>query len=161
MGKKHKNDYFSAMRDLREEEKKIKKKLKQITIPCPHTNHKGKLSGEFIKGDLFQCKRCGQKFSFTQISSDTLSDAIRVCQNAINQIKAFSDNPQEEESLIRSLGELSYNLGEVGDLYNRVCSGPKEKKKNKHRNNDDNGFGGYGSIGFIGDKKKKKKNKFC
>ena len=164
MGKnKNKSEYFAAMKDLQAEQARIQKKLKQIEIPCSHTKSNGKLTVEFIgKHDLCKCKRCGAKFSFATISSETLNDAIKTCYNAINQIKVFSNDPDEEARVIRSLGELSYNLKEIPELYDRVVGKDgKKDKKNKNKKRDDYGANyGYGSIGFIGGDKKKKKKSF-
>lgn len=155
MGKdnKKKSD-FTPMSDLMEEKKKLEKKISRAAIPCSHTNDKGKVKVEFLgKGNLVRCKKCGAKFDFSSIQMDDLEEAARILHNAINQIKALSDDPEREQSVIRSLGEMDYNLKEMVDLYRKsVNNYGKGQKKNKNRDND---FGSYGmgSISFIGGKK--------
>lgn len=158
MGKKNKDFGTLSVSDLKDQQRKLEKKIKQITIPCPHTKSNGKLCGKFIKGDLFKCDRCGEVFSFAQVSGQTLKDAVDTCTNVLNQIKAFSQDPKEDADLIKSLGEIAYNLGEVPELYSRTMNIDRKKKKN--RNEDDDDFGGYGTLTFIGNKKKKKESKW-
>ena len=156
MGKKNYND---EMHNIIEEQRKLEKKLKMIPIKCSHTNNKGKLAGDYNNDNLFQCKKCKTKFSFTTSSLQQLREAYRLFHNAINQVKVFTDTPNEDMATIEKLGQLDYNLEEFLDLYKRVClddNGKKKKKKNK--NHDNNSYGGYGTVSFIADKKKKKKS---
>lgn len=155
MGKdnKKKSD-FTPMSDLMEEKKKIEKKISRAGIPCSHTNDKGKVKVEFLgKGNLVRCKKCGTKFDFTVIQMDDLEAAQRLIHNAINQIKALSDDPEREQSVIRSLGELDYNLKETVDLYRKSVDNFGKGKKNKKHHDSDFGSYGMGSINFIGGKK--------
>lgn len=155
MGKKDSSSFVS-MRDLVEEEKKIKRKKLKIRIPCSHTNDKGKIKVDFVKGTLAQCKKCGCVFDFERIEPEELDNAVEVVHNAINQIKALSNDPEKEASLIRELGTIDFNLSEMSDLYKRTITkygkgGNNNKKKDKDR------FGSYGasSIDFIGNGKHK------
>ena len=155
MGKKDSN--FESMRDLIEEEKKIKRKKIKLQIPCSHTNDKGKIKVEFISGTVARCTKCGCTFDFNRINPNDLDDAVRTVHNAINQIKALSNDPEKEASLIRELGTIDFNLNEMCDLYKRTINeqGKGGKKKNKHKNNDYS-FGSYGAnnINFIDGKRK-------
>lgn len=155
-----KNNDFTPMSDLMEEKKKLEKKMKKITIPCSHTNSNGKVKIDFIgKGNLVRCKKCGCKFDFSVIDSDNLRNAIRTVHNAINQVKAMTDDPEREETVIKNLGELDYNLDAMEELYSKTVYQYNKtggKKKKKHNNND---YGNYGanSIDFIGGGKRKNK----
>lgn len=159
MGKKDKEKDFSfaSMRDLIEEEKKIKRKMSKVKIPCSHTNEKGKIKVDFIKGTFARCKKCGCEFDFRTINADDLDEAVQTVHNAINQIKALSNDPEKEASLIRELGTIDFNLAEMSDLYKRTIDkygkGNKDKKKNK---NKDSSFGSYGAnnINFIDGKRR-------
>lgn len=155
MGKKH-NDLFETKKSLLEEQKKLQKKIAKIRIPCSHTSAKGKLKVEFIKGTLCECENCGTKFDFEQIDLKELEDAILVVHNAINQIKAFTNDPDNDRRIITTLGDLDYNLSEIKELYKRATKefGKGKKKKKSH----DDAFGSYGasSINFVGSGKKGK-----
>lgn len=157
MAKKH-NEGLVSMSDLAEEKKRIEKKMARISIPCSHTNSKGKARFEFIgKGNLVKCKDCGIVFDFGVIDLDDLNRAVKIVKNAINQTKVMSDNPEKEEKVIKTLGELGYNLTEMQELYKRSVHNYKKggkKKKNKKNNND---FGNYGfnGIDLLGTKKNK------
>lgn len=158
MGKKNKSDFRSMMAELRDQKAKIEKKLKMIEVPCSHTKNGGKISGEFMgKGSHdFKCHRCGAEFNFDIIDRNELEDAIRVCYNAINQIKAFSDNPDKDAKVIENLGETAYNLREIPTLYKRVVGDDKGGKKKKHKkNHNTHSNSGYGGVSFINEKKKK------
>lgn len=156
MSKKDKNNEFQSMRDLQEEQKKIEKRLRKVKIPCSHSNSNGKIKVDFIKGSLCKCKKCGTKFDFEAISFEELERAQMILHNAVNQIKAFSDDPEKERSVIQTLGEFDYNSYEIVELYKRTINAfGKGKKKNKDRHNDD--FGSYGmanAISLTGGKKK-------
>lgn len=151
-----KNSNFESLRDLMEEEKKLKRKMRKLKIPCSHTNDKGKIKVEFIKGTLARCKKCECVFDFGRIEFDELDAAVETVHNAINQIKALSNDPEKEANLIRELGSIDFNLSEMADLYKRTITkygkGTNNKKKNK-----DSSFGSYGAsnINFIDGKKNK------
>lgn len=157
MGDKKKNNNFASMSDILEEKKKLDKKLAKVAIPCSHTNDKGKLKIEFLDNGLARCKKCGSVFSFETISHDSLDKAVRTVHNAINQIKALTEDPDREQGVINSLGQLDYNLKETAELYKKTVSnyGKGGKKKNK-KQYDSFGSYGAGSIEFIGGKKKNK-----
>ena len=164
MGKKDKQKHesssttFASMKDLVEEEKKIKRKMAKLKIPCSHTNEKGKIKVEFIKGTLARCKKCDCVFDFERIEPDELDRAVETVHNAINQIKALSNDPEKEASLIRELGTIDFNLDEMKDLYKRTITKYGKGgngKKNKHK--DERSFGSYGAanIQFFDGKKNK------
>lgn len=154
--KKKGNDQFQSMRDLQEEQKKIEKKLRKVKIPCSHSNSKGKIKVDFIKGTLAKCKICGTRFDFEAIPFDELERAQMIMHNAVNQIKAFSDDPEKESSVINTLGDFDYNSFEIVELYKRTLNAfGKNNKNNKKKHDDD--FGAYGitnSISLNGGKKK-------
>lgn len=152
MGKNSNNkNGFQTMSDLMEEKKKLEKKLGKVMIPCSHTNSNGKLKVDFLGRDLCRCKKCGCEFSFEQIDNDELKSAIRTLHNAINQIKAMSDDPEKESSVIEQLGNLDYNLKEMKELYNKTINDNVRGGKKKKKNRDNNAFGSYGTsnIKFI------------
>ena len=136
-----------------EEKEKLDRKLNKVKIPCSHTNSNGKLKVEFINGSSrVRCKKCGAEFSFDIISKKELEKSVENVLNAINQIKAMSDNPDKEKSLIVQLGNMAYNLGEFITLYDRTVSryGKGEhKKKNKNKHNNDFGSFGINNLEFI------------
>lgn len=154
MGKK--ND-FNEMGNLLEEKKKLDRKIKRAAIACSHLGKNGK-----VKFDIDQstgqcvCKRCGTKFNFAQYSAATANECIKGVHDIINQIKVFTDDPDEDAGLIRTLGEIDYNLQTVKELYNRLISDGKHNKKKKNSND----YGSFGNIGrdlsFVSGGKKKK-----
>ena len=151
---KNKNNNFETMRDRQEERKKLEKKMAKVKIPCSHTNSNGKIKVEFRKGTIAECKKCGCVFDFERISSEDLDDAVEVIHNAINQIKALSNDPEKEIEIIKTLGQIDYSLSELAELYNRTISkyGKGGKKKNKNRNNDSIGSYGIGNLNLLGGK---------
>ena len=154
MGKN--KDKFENKRSILEEQRILEKKLRKLKIPCSHTNNKGKLKVDFINGTLAECKKCGAKFDFGQIELKDLDKAIMVVHNAVNQIKAFSNDPESERGIIIQLGEIDYNLSELRELYKRAVNS-YSKNNNKKKNKSDDGFGSYGisNIGFASSKKRK------
>lgn len=153
MGKKDTN--FTSMRDLMEEKKKLEKKMNKVKIPCSHTNDKGKIKVEFLKGTLARCKKCDCVFDFGRIEFDDLDNAVETIHNAINQIKALSNDPEKESNVIRELGSMDYNLAEMSELYKRTITKYGKGGKNKNKNKENNSFGSYGAgnINFINGKK--------
>lgn len=160
MGKKNKKG-FNSLKELDAQRQSLEKKMKQISIDCSHTKHNGKFAGKFIEGtNILRCDRCGAKFNPSQYSHKTLKDAVQVCNDAINQIKMFSENPDDGDDgeIISMLGSIAYNLSDIPELYRRTVSedGGGKKKKKKHNNNyDGDGFGHYGDLGSFTGKSKK------
>jgi len=154
MGKKDSN--FASMRDLLEEKKKLDKKMNKIKIPCSHTKENGKLKVEFINGTYAECKRCGCRFDFSRIDFDTLDNAVETVHNAINQIKALSNDPDREGGVIRELGSIDYNLGEMAELYKRTITKYGKGGNKKDKKNRDKSIGSYGvgNLDFIGGKRR-------
>jgi len=155
--KDKKTSEFQSMRDLQEEQKKIEKKLRKVKIPCSHSNSNGKIKVDFINNStLAKCKKCGTKFDFKTIPFEELEHAQMVMHNAVNQIKAFSDDPEKERSVIVTLGDFDYNSFEIVELYKRTINAfGKNKKNNKKKHDDDFGAYGIGSaISLSGGKKK-------
>lgn len=156
---KNKNSSFETMRDLQEERKKLEKKMAKVKIPCSHTNSNGKIKVEFRKGTIAECKKCGCVFDFERISDEDLNDAVEVIHNAINQIKALSNDPEKEMKIIETLGQIDYSLSELAELYTRTVSkygkGGK-KNKNKNKNNDSIGSYGVGNLDLLGGKNRRR-----
>lgn len=140
-------DCLDDITSLREAQKEITKKIEKAKIPCSHTNENGKIKIRFIRegSTEVQCKRCNEIFDFKTISMDKLNDAIETIHDAINQVKALSDRPEEERKVIRRLGELDYDLKNFPDIYEGATSsfGKNKNKKKKKKNN-------YNSIGAFG-----------
>lgn len=150
MGKNNKYE-FQSMADLMEEKKKLEKKIAKTTIPCSHTNSNGKLKVDFFGKNMARCRKCGAEFSFEQVSAEEAAGAIRTLHDMINQIKALSDDPEKEFSVIKELGSLDYNLKEVGELYAKTIAHNSRGGGKKKKKNHDNAFGNYGTsnIRFI------------
>lgn len=144
---------IDSIEDLKEAQKAISKKIEKAKIPCSHTNENGKIKIKFLDDSTrVQCKKCGAMFDFKTVDMDTLNDAIRIVHNAINQVKVLSDNPSEDKKVIRLLGELDYNLGNLSELYEATTkSFNKNKNKKKKKNRDYDSFGqfGAGSVRYI------------
>jgi len=152
--KEHKNkcDYdILTLQDIRAEREKLERKWNEVKIPCSHTNSNGKLKVDFISNNRVRCKKCGEEFSFDVVSKKDYERAIETIGNMVNQIKAMSDNPEKEKSIMVQLGKLLYNLNEMPTLYERVVNkyGKNDKKKKKHNRNDDFGSFGINSVEFI------------
>ena len=149
--KENKNNYdILTLQDIRAEREKLERKWNEVKIPCSHTNSNGKLKVDFISNNRVRCKKCGEEFSFDVVSKKEYEKAIEIIGNMVNQIKAMSDNPDKEKSIMVQLGKLLYNLNEMPTLYERVVNkyGKHDKKKKKHHND---GFGSYGinNVEFI------------
>lgn len=158
MGKK--NKHFDNIQELDEEIRALDRKRAKIAIDCPHTKKNGKLTGKHT-GTKFKCARCRTEFDLEQIRMETLTDALKVVDNAINQVKIFSDAPGDvdDSRIVSTLGNLAYNLKEFPALYKRTIGeddNGKRKKKNRNNNGDDSLY----DIGsFIPGKKNNKKHK--
>ena len=159
MGKKkndHINNYSEQIKSLREERERIERELKAVSVKCSHTNSEGKLTINFVDNEKVRCKKCGCEFRFNTISTEKLDNAIDTLHDVINQIKSFSDDPVREKKVIKSLGDIDFNLDEIRELY---CRTTKEFSKNGHKHKKkkkDESIGSYGmnSISFINGRKK-------
>lgn len=150
MGKK--NNDFQGIGDLLAKKKKLEKEIKRIAVPCSHLNKKGELKVELSDG-VAKCKKCGLRFGLDQYSSDTVRESVRVVHDVLNQLKVFSDSPDDDNDLIRSLGELDFNLSSIEELYSRMLEEQGRGKKKK-KNNDYDAFGSIGrDVSFIGNPK--------
>lgn len=156
MGKnKHNNDeHLTDVSSLYAEQKKIARKIEQAKIPCSHTNAKGKLKVKFQDNNLVKCTRCGTVFSFEPVSMKELKQAVQTVHNVINQCKALSNDPQAEKDLIKTLGNMDFNLTELLSLYERISTnGDKKKKKDKKKNKGDH-FGESGMNAILFDSRR-------
>ena len=147
-------DCIDDIEDLKEAQKAISKKIEKAKIPCSHSNDNGKIKIRFLDEGTtrVQCKRCGEIFDFRTVDGETLRNAVTVVHNAINQIKALSDNPREEKKLINTLGEMDYNLKNLIEIYDATTkSFNKGNGKKKKKNHDYDSFGqfGAGSVRYI------------
>lgn len=155
MAKAGKSEFKNKLDKMEQIRRQIEKESKKIVVECSHQNEKGKLKIHPIndRGD-FECKYCKSRFNMNQIHRDTIDEAINVLHNVIQQTRCFSDI-EEDDKIIRLLGELDYNLQETGELYERVRAaygrnGGNKKKKKKHDSGDN--FGSYagGNLSFLG-----------
>lgn len=155
MGKNHKDEHFTDVNSLYEQQREIQKKIEKAKIPCSHTNAKGKLKVKFMDGNVVKCTKCGTTFSFDPISMKDLKAAVQTVHNAINQCKALSNDPQgAEKELIKTLGGIDFNLSELLTLYERISSnGDKKKKKNKKKDRGDH-FGESGMNAILFDNRR-------
>jgi hypothetical protein len=162
MGKNSNKDYDRELRELMEQEKKIKKQMKKLPINCPHTSSSGTINGEIDNANNCRCDRCNTRYNMNPISSQSLDEAVTIVTNAINQIKVFTDNPKEDSATIKLLGETAFNVEDIAELYKGTVIKKSDKKKKKKKNkNCGQSFGSYtDSISLGGGKKKKKKNKW-
>lgn len=147
-----KKDTLTSIKDLRSEQEELKRKLKKIQVGCSHTNEKGNLKVSIIRNNTVRCKKCECVFNFGVVPEDEAENAIETVHNMINQIKAMTNNPVKEASVIKQLGSIDFNLSEVLELYKRTIdqySKGKNKKK-KHGGKKDS-FGSYGmnSVSFF------------
>lgn len=148
MGKNKKSYSKEGLASLAEKRKKIDREMKRVSIPCSHQNAKGKLKVEAINnGTVVECKLCKSVFDIAKIDARELNNAVKIVHNAINQIKTLTDDPEREEEIIETLGNLDYSLGEIPELYERMY-GKVGKKKKKDHNRDDS-FGYYGIQGMT------------
>lgn len=153
MGKKGKHNSFKEkMAKMEQVRRELEKEKKKMAVQCAHQNDKGKLKIYAVnEHGEYECKYCHQRFNMNPISESELRESLKVAHDAIQQIRCYSDI-EEDEKLIRLLGELDYNLQETSELYQRVLSmyGRGNGKKKKNKNRDD--FGNYssGQLSFIG-----------
>jgi uncharacterized Zn-finger protein len=152
--KGNKNLFKDKLAKIEQVRKEMEKERKKIVVECAHQNEKGKLKIYPVneKGE-YECKYCKARFNMNPITETELETALKTAHDAIQQIRCYSDI-DEDDKLIRLLGELDYNLLETEELYKRVANvygrgNGKKKNKNKNRNDD---FGTYGSqsLSFIG-----------
>jgi hypothetical protein len=155
MSDKKKKRFLDKLERIEEAQREFEKERKKAVIHCAHQNEKGKLKIRPIneKGD-YECKYCRVVFNMNTISQADIKDACETLHNAIQQIRAFSD-AEDDEKLVRLLGELDFNLQETGELYDRIVNmygkNKNKNKKNKNfRDKDDFGSYGVGAISFIG-----------
>ena len=154
MGKK-KNAFKEKLKTIEQVRRQMEKERKKIVVECAHQNDKGKLKiypvNEFGE---YECKYCKTRFNMNPIPSAELDEAIKTIHDAIQQISCYSDI-DEDDKLIRLLGELDFNLQETAELYERVVSvyGRGTGKK-KHKDEYEFGAYGTGALSFIGGKKK-------
>lgn len=137
-------DELTDVSSLYAEQKKIARKIEQAKIPCSHTNAKGKLKVKFMDNNLVKCQRCGTVFSFEPVSNKELKNAVQTVHNAINQCKALSNDPRGEASLIKTLGNMDFNLTELLQLYERISNNGDKKKKKKNKKDRYDSFGESG-----------------
>ena len=103
-----------------------------------------------------RCRKCGAVFNMNPISNEKLKDSITVVNDAIQQIRALADI-EDDEGLIRTLGQIGFNVQEITSLYERIIDfyGKGKKKKNKHKQGGNEPIGFFGSKSFMGDMRKK------
>lgn len=142
---------FNSMADLQKRKKEIDREIAKQVIRCAHTTEKGKPDVSVIKGNLVRCNRCEHVFSLKMISASELEDAVRVIDNAVNQMKIMSDDPTGKDShTMKDLGTIAYNAGEVDKLYARTvrkCGKNNGKNKNKNKDKGKNNTDDFGSFG--------------
>jgi hypothetical protein len=152
----YKGNFKNKLAKMQQVRQELEKESKRIVVECSHQNEKGKLKIRAVSnnGD-YECKYCGAKFNMNPISRNTLADATETLHNAIQQIRCYSDI-HSDAKLIHALGEIDYNIGETGELYDRVTNvygkgNGNKKKKNKNRGDGGGQFGSYGSgsLSFI------------
>jgi len=157
---KGKRKFVEKIARIKELQKEAEKERRKAIIECAHQNEKGKLKIHPVneKGD-YECKYCEEQFNMNSISRSNIEDAIETMHNAIQQIRCFSD-PEDDAKLVRLLGELDFNMQEVGELYERIVNlyGKNKKKNRGDKYKDHDSFGSYGasSLSFIGGGKKNK-----
>jgi hypothetical protein len=154
-----KYDFDNELSLIKQEEAALNKKKRKILIKCAHQGEKsGKIKVEFIDNErgLVKCKRCGAEFSLKRIDERDLAVALRTINDAIQQIRCMADI-DSDNNLIKTLGQIGYNVQEIKSLYYRVhdlYGNDNKKKKKKDRDYDSIGF--FGNQSFL---KSYKKNK--
>lgn len=148
---------LSKLDEIEQLLRKAERERRKVAAECSHQSEKGKLKLNALHNGEFQCKLCKERFSMDIIDRTQIEKSVDILNNAIQQIRCFSD-PTENEQVIRRLGEMAFNLKEVSSLYERIVEsstrGNKHKNKNKHKNEDDFGSWG-GGISFIGGGKRR------
>lgn len=155
MAKKDKELTGGKLESLLEAKKNIEKQVKKVAIECPHTKN-GHLKVEFLAQNSYdcRCKKCGLEFNMQKISAKELKHSIKILHDAINQIKASSGNPDQERRIIKTIGEIDYNLDEILKIYDSVTKPSKNKNKNKNKKKGGGGNGGYGIDAILTGKKR-------
>ena len=150
---------FNKIEDLKRIQRDAQRELRMVAAQCSHQKDSGKLTLVPLdnKGN-YKCKVCEARFSMNVVSTDELEIAVSLINDAIQQIRCYSD-PDTDNIVISRLGEMAFNLTELSTLYERMVElnmrgHNKKKKKNKSNNNDEWGSWG-GSVSFIGQSKKK------
>lgn len=123
----------------------IKKQEQLIAISCNHQKKNGDLNVKWIDEaeGIVQCKTCGDTFSMNIVKSDKLENAVKVIHSAIQQIRATTNN--DEDDVVENFGKIDYAMRQVPEQYGRLIEalgkGKKKKKKNKKSS-----IGGYGDA---------------
>jgi maltooligosyltrehalose synthase len=149
---KGKKQFMDKLNKIEQIQREIQKEKKKVVVECSHQNEKGKLKIHPVNDSgEYECKYCKARFNMNKLSEKEINGAVKMLHDAIQQIRCYSDMNQDDK-LIRLLGELDFNLQETSELYDRVVNvfGREQgQKKKKHREDD---FGTYGSqsLSFIG-----------
>lgn len=138
------------LRQIEEAQRDLEKKKRQLAIKCNHRTKHGEFNFSPEGSTIVKCNSCKDEFDIARIKKDTLEESVQVIHSAIQQIRMLS-NPEEDKHVIKSLGDLDYNLRSIPDIYRRVDevhgkNKGKNKNKNKNKNRGGNSIGAYGGM---------------
>lgn len=99
---------------------------KKDMIHCDHKNNESVV----IDGKKFlECLDCGTQIPTEPISKDQLCNAVDICRDALNQLKAWSEDPESDSHIIEGLGQMAYELDILTfDKYGEVYKKLKENR---------------------------------
>lgn len=139
-------EYNQELNAYSKEIKQLEKKMAVIRVQCSHQDKHGNLQVKSVGGDMFKCRQCEETFKLNPVDTNQLKASYSILSDAINQIKVMAD-PKEDEVVIKTLGQLQFNIKEAITLYETTMNQDKKKKKNKKKNKSDN-YGNYGNAGL-------------
>lgn len=147
MAQNNRQKFEEQKRIVQENASMAEKAQREIAMMCSHSEptKKGEMRYTlYAKGDKVKCEQCGEEFSLQAIPLEEVRKAITVLNNAIQQVRAFSD-PFSDEKIISELGRTAHNIKNMEKYYARAITvygkNRGNKGKKKQRNN------GYGFPG--------------
>lgn len=148
---KKEDSYKDAAKTLEARRRQLEKEAAKLKAHCDHRSKKGSLKISPIKGSKVICDKCNETFDLSIIDNDTLSSAVEVVHNAIQQVRCMTGDKERDQDLLVVYGEMDYNLKNLANVYAKLKSKAGQKEK-QHKNNDD-GLGYYRkSTSFISKK---------
>lgn len=139
----YRNDAYDpkSVSQLRRE---LEKQERYLAATCNHLNRDGNLNVEVLADQkTVRCRACRSEYSFGIISDRDLREATFVVDSALQQMRAFTGNSQEDRDRAAYLGNTAYEIRQVPDLYGRLVeSRSRDGRRRKKRNRNDD-FASY------------------
>ena len=82
------------------------------------------------------------------LGSELFKKGLLSVQNPTSGLIVMLLDPKEDEVVIKTLGQIQFNLKEAIQLYETTMNQDKKKKKNKKKKKEQN-YGSYGSQGLF------------